>query len=66
MGTINDDNALWFDTNIALRSIGNEMQAREPDKGPTRTRAQAMSRIARARADAQRMEEEAARSNRAA
>ena len=52
--------ALWFDTNLALRGIVNEMQAREPAKGPTRTRAQAMNRIVKARADAQRMEQEAA------
>ena len=58
-GTVNDDIALWFDTNVALRGIANEMKAREPDKGPTTTRAQAMKRIAQARADAQRMEEEA-------
>lgn len=61
-GTIPSDLALWFDINVALIGLTNEAIANQPKtpKGMTTTRSQAMSLIAKAKADVARMEKEAA------
>jgi hypothetical protein len=53
---------LWFDVNIGLLGLSAEAIAAQPKSptGVTKTRAQAMSLVAKAKADVARMEQEQA------
>lgn len=53
---------LWFDLNVAVKGMAAEAIAAQPkSKGETKTKAQAMRLIQKAKADVLAMEQEAAR-----